>query len=271
MIVRCPAKINTFLAVGPKDRIGYHPLRTIFQAVSLSDELAIELAAKTEITCSWPELPENNTLTKALRLMGELIDIPPLRIHLEKQIPAQSGMGGGSSDAAGLIRGVQRLLNTELPWGQATSIAAAVGADVPFFLVGGRARGEGYGEKLTPLDDPEPYELVIARPNDHCPTPEAFQKLDARERLFRAFPEDAKELFNDFEATAPCASLEWSERLLIHGAQGALLTGSGSAVFGRFEAAQQADYAAEKLKEEGCPFVWRAVPLTRAESLELRS
>lgn len=267
MDLRCPAKINTFLSVGPPDRIGYHPLRTIFQAISLSDTLTLEPAKETQITCNWDGLPAENTLTKTLRLLKELIEVPPLHIHLHKEIPAQSGLGGGSSNAAALIRGVIALTRSELPWGQAESIAAAVGADVPFFLVGGRARAEGYGERLTPLPDAPVQHLVVARPDADCSTPEMFRLLDAGERAWRDFPGDDQELFNDFERVAPCASLDLVERLLALGAEGALLTGSGSAVFGRFGSESAAQEVAERLKEEGCAHCWVCRTLTREESL----
>jgi 4-diphosphocytidyl-2-C-methyl-D-erythritol kinase len=108
MLVRCPAKVNTFLSVGPRDARGYHPLRTVFQAVGLFDEVSISTAPHDEIDCDWDGLPTENTLTKSLRLLRELAPIPPLHITLKKRIPSQAGLGGGSSDAAGVIRFARR-------------------------------------------------------------------------------------------------------------------------------------------------------------------
>jgi len=101
--VQCPAKINEFLAVGPRDARGYHPIRTILQAVGLFDELTIsDETEKDTFTCNW-DLPERNTITKAWTLGKELAPLPPLSVTLEKRIPIQGGLGGGSSDAAGFL------------------------------------------------------------------------------------------------------------------------------------------------------------------------
>ena len=101
MVVRCPAKVNLFLSVGGRDESGLHSLRTIYQAVGVYDELLVEEAGEESFECDWPQLPSDNTVTKALRLLRELVPLPPLRISLTKRIPAEAGLGGGSSDAAG--------------------------------------------------------------------------------------------------------------------------------------------------------------------------
>ncbi|MBX3120419.1 MAG: 4-(cytidine 5'-diphospho)-2-C-methyl-D-erythritol kinase [Fimbriimonadaceae bacterium] len=271
--VLCPAKINTFLAVGPKDSIGYHPIRTIFQAVSLFDELLLAPSTDgtTRIESDWSELPESNTMTKVLSLVREYVNVPPLHIHLTKRIPSESGLGGGSSDAAGLLRGIQELLGNPIGDSLLKDIAFAVGADVPFFLVGGRAQAEGYGEILTPLPDKPTTWIVIARPFEGCSTKEAYEQLDAKVRPWREFPE-GDELYNDFERVAPCGSLDLSERLQVLGASGAMMTGSGSAVFGEVESSEAAFGACEKLKAEGsASFVMAARTLGREESLALET
>jgi 4-diphosphocytidyl-2-C-methyl-D-erythritol kinase len=245
-----------------------HPLRTVFQAISLSDDLTVEWGADHEtITCNWDGLPEQNTLTKTLRLARELAEIPPLKIHIEKRIPAESGLGGGSSNAAALLRILQRKCTKEVLADHFLhETASAVGADVPFFLVGGTALAEGYGEILTPEPNRDKLNLVIARPTQGTSTAEAYRALDSAERDWREFP-DSFEIYNDFERTASCASIEWMERLQVHGATDAGLSGSGSAVFGIFDSPEAAESAASKLKAEGCPFVETAHSLTREESL----
>ncbi|HLO99583.1 MAG TPA: 4-(cytidine 5'-diphospho)-2-C-methyl-D-erythritol kinase, partial [Fimbriimonas sp.] len=100
MTILCPAKLNLFLSVGPLDHRGYHPIRTIFQAISLYDELEIERSDKIEFSCDDPSVPEDNTVIKAIRLMQEIADFPPVKVKLTKRIPSQAGLGGGSSDAA---------------------------------------------------------------------------------------------------------------------------------------------------------------------------
>ncbi len=266
--VPCPAKINLFLSVGPRDRRGYHPIRTVFQAIALHDTLEIESADGTELIIEGAELPEQNTVTKALRLVSELIELPPLKITLKKQIPAESGLGGGSSDAAGIIRAAQAISGLRIPAGELQGVAAAIGADVPFFLVGGRANATGYGEKLEPLPDSPAEHLLIVRPNVGCPTAGAYRQLDEKEYVWRELP-DEDELYNDFERVAPCESLDLIERLLAHGARDAGLSGSGSAVFGRFHTETQATLAKERFASESSALVWQTVTISRAKSVEI--
>lgn len=264
-VVRCPAKVNWSLAVGPPDARGYHPLRTVFQAIGLFDILNIQIASTTEVTCDWAGMPERNTLTRALSLAHEYAYLPPLHVHLTKRIPAESGLGGGSSDAAGLLRALATIAPEALTPHVCHEIAAAVGADVPFFLVGGRARGEGYGDRLTSLPDQLRTWLVIVRPNEGVATAEAYRRLDEIDYPWASPGEN--ELFNDFERVAPCICGEIAERLQVHGAQGALLSGSGSAVFGVFDGPDAARQARDRLATElGFP-AWVAPTLTRKESL----
>jgi 4-diphosphocytidyl-2-C-methyl-D-erythritol kinase len=246
--------LNLFLSVGPVDHRGYHPLRTIFQAISLYDTLEIEPARELSFECDDPEVPAENTVVKAARLMMEVADFPPVHIRLTKRIPSQAGLGGGSSDAAGVMRAAKQLMQASLPDYERRAIAKSVGADVPFFLVGGRAKAEGYGEKLTPLPSPQPVEwYVIAQPEDRCSTGETFAKLDALSYEWIDFPSEDI-LYNDFERVAPAGSLRLIERLRELGARDAGLTGSGSAVFGRFRSEAECRIAEERLRSEA-PFV----------------
>lgn len=259
----CQAKLNLFLAVGPRDASGYHPLRSVFQSVSLADRLTVETGvAKGEFHCDDPAVPSENTLTKALRLFREYTDVPEVRITLDKRIPAQSGIGGGSSDAGRLIAILQEITGRRLSERELREIAGAVGSDVPFFLVGGRAQIEGYGERVTPLDDPDPLPwYVVVRPPFGCPTPEMYRALDRYERPFLGFGHEPA--INDFESVAPWGCLQLKAALLAEGAREALLSGSGSAVFGRFDHEPEARAAAEKLAGEGMVWVTRAT--TRAD------
>jgi len=237
-----PAKINEFLSVGPRDERGYHPIRTIFQAVSLFDELTIEQANEDSFRCNIP-LPDRNTVTKALSLVREFVEVPPLAITLKKEIPTGAGLGGGSSDAAGLLRHINDFAKHPVGERDIQDIALAVGADVPFFLVGGRAKGEGYGEKLTPLPDEPQRWLVIAKPDVECSTKEMYEKLDShREQV----PDHQEGLFNSFLWVAPFKSMILHSAMKDLGAQ-AGLTGSGSAVFGYCQNEQHAREIAAQL------------------------
>lgn len=266
VVIDCPAKVNLFLSVGKLDRRGYHPIRTVFQAVTLFDTLVIQRSDSMGFECNSPEVPAENTVTKAARLLQEIADYPPVHIELIKRIPAQSGLGGGSSDAAGVILTAHHLMSIRLSDHERAAIAKSVGADVPFFLVGARARGEGYGEKLTPMMSKEEW-YVIAQPGEFCSTGETFRKLDSLDFEWRNFPEEDL-LYNDFERVAPCGSLELLDRLLVHGAQDSGLTGSGSAVFGRFESESAAQLAAMRLENEA-PFVTVARSLNRLATASL--
>lgn len=266
VVVRCPAKVNLFLAVGPPAPSGYHPIRTIFQAVGLFDTLTISPAKETSVVSDWTGLPGDSTLHRVLRLAEELVDVPPIRVELEKRIPAESGLGGGSSDAAGLIRGLRRLCAPPLSARDEAMIARAVGADVPFFLVGGRARAVGYGDRIEPLDNPPVRWMAIARPNVGVSTAAAYRALDAIEREWRDFPSEPEARHNDFELVAPAESLALGRRLVELGAKGALLCGSGSAVFGEFEDQRAAERAASEFST-----AWVAPTLGWEDSLWMSS
>ena len=267
--VPCCAKINTFLSVGRVDAYGYHPLRTVFQSVGLFDELELEAemgmpSAGWSLKVVGQDLPEENTLSKTLRFLNEVAQVPHLEITLRKAIPSQSGLGGGSSDAAGLIRGVQPFLPAPLSRETQLDIAAAVGADVPYFLVGGRAVGEGYGERLTLLPDLEPRWVLIAHPEIACSTKEMYGKLDDISYDWKEL--DIEATYNDFERVAPCECLELIERLQSLGATSSGLTGSGSAVFGFFDSLESGLGAKEQLGEGA----WLVRTLSREESLGMQ-
>lgn len=272
--IYCPAKVNLFLAVGPRDARGYHPLRTIFQAVDLCDVLEVSFGGQgfqrvpPRIDVVGCELPTENTLAKTLRLSREIFAMQPTQTRLEKHIPMQSGLGGGSSDAAGLLRALQAA-NHQLPAanGELESVASAVGADVSFFLTGGRARGEGYGERITPLPDAGQEWYVLAKPPIGCSTSEMYAKLDQLPREWRDWP-DRDVLYNDFERVAPPECLELIELMRNLGARDSALSGSGSSVFGRFSSRNRADQAKGLLLSMSLE-VWSAKSLTRSESLRI--
>lgn len=264
LIVPCPAKLNLFLAVGPRDRRGYHPIRSVFQAVSLFDTLEIEPGhGSHRVEFDVEGIPERNTVTRTLSLLAEVIDLPPLTVRVRKRIPLESGLGGGSSDAAGVIRAARTISQLPIPEAELLGLAQTIGADVPFFLTGGRARAEGYGERLTPLPDPQSEWYAIARPEVGCATGEAYARLDEIDYVWRDY---GPALYNDFERVAPCESLELIERLNGLGALESALSGSGSAVFGRFAGETRAKEARDALTREGTR-AWVVRSLTRAESL----
>lgn len=269
--VCCPAKINLFLAVGPKDAIGYHPLRTIFQAIDLRDDVVIDLGVDaTSVEFTWQQVPDNNTVTKAIRLMAEFTNLPKMGIKILKRIPQMAGLGGGSANAAAVIRAVRHLVPERFSELDAFAVAEAVGADVPFFLVGGKARGEGYGEKLTALPDPKPLKWVlVVKPPYSYSTPEMFSKLDAVSYHFQEFPESEKQ-HNDFERVI-CYGNDVIERISVFGGSKAGMSGSGSAMFGLFDTEAEAKTAESYVKSEDLGDTWVVQMMSRQDSLQIWS
>ena len=255
------AKVNLRLEVLGKRADGYHELRTILQTVSLRDRLRLRSSRRPGITLSVTgneklsqEPLEKNLVYRAVdALRRELKVRAGVEILLEKRIPAGRGLGGGSSDAAAALLGYLRFTEKKMGSAQLLSIAAGLGADVPFFLFGGRALGVSKGDEIYPLPDIPKVSLLIVSPKDiHVPTPDAYRWLHAPELAsltksaaahklygFCALCWSAQEasLSNDFEVAVfrRHPRLGKIKRALLRvGASEALLAGSGSAVFGVF-------------------------------------
>jgi 4-diphosphocytidyl-2-C-methyl-D-erythritol kinase len=259
------AKINLCLHVLGRRPDGYHELRTVFQTISLHDTLELELIRRPGVWLETdePRLPvgRENLVAQALTaLRSELKLRGGVHAHLEKRIPMARGLGGGSSDAAAALLGLLHLTRRRLSLERLVEIAASLGADVPFFLFGGRALGVGRGDEIYPLPDGRKRSVVVVSPRDiGVSTREAYAWLDSRltkgraaSRLwsFCALCWSAQEtsLANDFEGTVfrrhpRLAKLKGE--LLRRGAAEAALAGSGSAVFGIFRSPAQARRAAQ--------------------------
>ena len=258
--IRIPAfaKVNLRLDILGKRPDGYHELRTIFQTISLHDELrlrasrsaGISLAIRGNENLSREPLRKNLVFAAVDALQHELKIRSGVEIVLRKVIPAGRGLGGGSSDAAAALRGYLRLTRRTLPNVRLIEIAASLGADVPFFLFGGRALGIGRGDEIYPLPDIAKRALLIVSPRDvHVPTPDAYRWLKAPaltksastpklwEFCALCWSTQQSGLSNDFERPVfrrhpHLAKIK--RELLRRGATEASLAGSGSAVFGVF-------------------------------------
>jgi 4-diphosphocytidyl-2-C-methyl-D-erythritol kinase len=258
--IRIPAfaKVNLRLDILGKRPDNYHELRTIFQTISLHDELNLR-ASKTSgisLTIQGNELLSLEPVRKNLvyaavdALRGELGMRSGVEIDLRKKIPAGRGLGGGSSDAAAALLGYLRLTRRTIPAPRLMEIAASLGADVPFFLFGGRALGIGRGDEIYPLPDIPKLTLLVVCPHDiHVATPDAYRWLKAPALTKnRATPKLwefcalcwsalGSGLSNDFEKPVfrRHPRLAQIKRVLLQrGAAEASLAGSGSAVFGVF-------------------------------------
>lgn len=191
--IRAYAKLNLYLDVLGRRPDGFHRLETVFQTIALHDELQLVRdpdGSGISLTCDQPGVPADATnlvwRAAAAFVHGREAQAGAIALHLRKGIPHGAGLGGGSSDAAATLR----LLDHLLPgWHDALSlhtIAAALGSDVPFFLVGGTALGEERGEVLTPLADAVTMPVTVVMPSERLPTPMVFAALTAAERGPRA-------------------------------------------------------------------------------------
>ena len=270
--VRIPAfaKINLRLDVLGKRGDGYHELRTVFQTVSLHDELRLRAARDPGIRLSIQgnealsgEPVEKNLVYRAVDALRNKLQIKPgVEIELKKRVPAGRGLGGGSSDAAAALLGYLRLTGKRLDLEWLLEISGSLGADVPFFLFGGTALGIGRGDEIYPLPDGPQLNLLIVAPKDiHVPTPDAYRWLNAPAAELTKTGADPKllrfcalcwslqgaGLSNDFEGPVfrQHARLEEIKKTLLRrGALEASLAGSGSAVFGIFPSPVKARRAA---------------------------
>ncbi|TFH33037.1 MAG: 4-(cytidine 5'-diphospho)-2-C-methyl-D-erythritol kinase [Deltaproteobacteria bacterium] len=245
-----PAKLNLSLQVFGKRPDGYHNIRSVMVPVSLYDEVTVEEApAGISVECDAPGVPTDaaNSCHKAAALYLAWAGTPAgVRIRIRKAIPAESGLGGGSSDAAAALKGLIALTGKHPPPEALLEMAIRVGADVPFFLPGGAALVEGIGERLTPIPWNVPFHAVIVRPAFGLSTREGYARLGrvagalpprGRVPAFRTFSEVAAIVRNDFEAAWEPLHPEIGairRELTSVGAAAAGLSGSGSAVFGLF-------------------------------------
>ena len=267
-----PAKVNLSLDITGKLPNGYHTLRSVFQAIDIYDILTLtktEADTPLTLTCSEPEIPcdhRNLVYRAAMALLG---DTPcGLHIHLEKQIPSQAGMGGGSSDCAAALLGIFKLFALPLTAEDLRPIAAKLGADVPFFLYGGTALVEGIGERLT-LCDPMPTRiLLMAKGKEGVSTPEGYRRMDALTIqpephtdavLQQLTNPDANAFFavcgNAFDAVTDLAEVEQIRAIMRQHGIRPVLSGSGAAVFGGCVDMAQAERCAADLQAAKLPFV----------------
>ena len=259
VVVRTPAKVNLQLAVGQLGEDGFHEVTTVFQAISLFDDVSIKLAKQesgTSLTLSGATsggvpIDDENLAIRAAKLMAEKFDLSTdLEIHLKKEIPVAGGMAGGSADAAGVIVAMDSLFEVGLSRDEMEAIAAQLGSDVPFGISGGVAIGRGRGDQLTPALSRGNYHWVLALSGQGLSTPAVYQECDRlREGLDIARPQvsdsmmqalragDAvalgQALSNDLQAAA--CSLRPALRLVLdvgrdYGALGGIVSGSGPTV-----------------------------------------
>jgi 4-diphosphocytidyl-2-C-methyl-D-erythritol kinase len=268
MDIKAYAKINLGLYIVGKRPDGFHDIETIFHHIDLFDELHLSTADKIAISCSDPRIPTDSTnlCWKAVEsLQNELGITDGVNIAITKNIPIGAGLGGGSSDAAAILRFLPKIWNIHVQPSLVKKIALKLGSDVPFFLSDSSAYAEGRGERLQEIVLSLPYWIVLINPRIHISTPWAYNILSkkrngifpARQRLFDQFTHSPIQTIldshNDFE------DVVFREFPKIHrikdqmsefGSILSLMSGSGSSVFGLFDNEQSAQSAIEFFKKE---------------------
>ncbi len=264
------AKINLFLDIVSRRYDGFHDIVSYMQTVSLCDEVSLEKADAITVIGN-PAVPQEKDLTyKAAKLFFEQTGIDGgVVITLQKRIPMQGGLAGGSADAAAVLRGLNELYETELDDNALRRMALTLGSDVPFCVSGGSMLAYGRGERLTDAPPMPDCGIVIVAGRHGCSTPAQFAALDSRYDDFYAYrPHSDRldrlgdaaeqgdirgvsaELFNIFEETDGYDA-EVAHRIKQTSALGVLMSGSGSSIFGLYENENEAELAASKLRDDG--------------------
>jgi 4-diphosphocytidyl-2-C-methyl-D-erythritol kinase len=274
--IRAPAKINMRLRVIGKRADGYHLLDTILLPVSLYDEIEISKVRQTggktapknrlTVTCNDPLVPagrKNLAYKAALLILGDAKVSTQVHIRIHKRIPVGAGLGGGSTDAAATLVGLNRLLHLGYTSKRLEEMALVLGADVPFFVKAVPARARGIGERLSPLHRVPRLWLIILYPNFAVSTAWVYRNLPSK--LTKAIANISmnswpgkpanlnKLLVNDLETVTmgryPRIGL-LKDELARQGAVGTLMSGSGSSVFGIFPSRRSAQYAWRRLRKD---------------------
>ena len=270
--LKARAKINLGLDVVRKREDGYHEVRMIMQMINLYDRITLRRSTEPgiRVTTNLPYLPvnEDNLVYRAAKLLMEEFKVTVgAEIELQKYIPVAAGMAGGSSDAAAVMVGVNRIFHLGLTKKQLMERGVKIGADVPFCIMRGTALAEGIGEVLTPLPAMPHCSLVIAKPKIHVSTKFVYGNLKASELKehpdidgqVQALREGSLEqlvakMGNVLETvTVPAYPVidEIKKTMLKNDAMGAMMSGSGPTVFGIFEREERAQEVCRLLKKEG--------------------
>lgn len=281
------AKINLQLRVLGKRADGFHELFTVFQTVSLHDEITFSESDRIELACSDESLvtDQGNLIVRAADLLHQRSGVRRgASMHLAKRIPSPGGLGGGSSNAAVALIGLSRLWGLDISQEDLHSAAAELGSDVPFFLYGGTAFGTGRGTEIEPVEDAEGECLLIVTPDVKVSTGEAFGSLNARslttadaERILIVCRLEAEkldlsrsDLINDMESAVFAAypEIERVKRTLLDlGAVNAMMSGSGASVFAVFDKQETRQTAIKALDRE---VNWRKFAVAAVSRAEYR-
>lgn len=269
-----PAKINLGLKITGRRPDGYHNLQSLMVPLSIGDQLnleALDAPGAWLASCDHPDVPvgEGSLVEKAFRFAAKALDYAGgLSLSLKKVIPMGAGLGGGSSDAAAVMRGVERFTGRQIPADLYSEVAYKVGADVPFFLKEGAKWVMGIGEQVRPLSKMSPLNVLLVHPGVGIATKWVYSQLKIESltpaapaatlpAVFESLADLVPYLTNDLESVVLPASQEVreaKEALKACGADTALMSGSGSTVYGLYSEPKKLKQAAEALKLQRPPW-----------------
>ena len=269
--LKAPAKINLFLRITGKRPDGYHDLYTLMCPLALYDILTLCTGGKgIVVVCDHPGVPQDasNLAARAAHLFlktvfaGTALPISGLTIHIDKKIPVGAGLGGGSSDAAAVLMALNDYFGQPLALPALATLGTRLGADVPFFIRGAPALATGIGDRLEPFVHLTPWTALLVYPNEAVSTAWVYKNLNLRltkdEKKLSKFHFDGRlfnvneHLVNDLEPVTERAFpvIKAIKRMLLaHGAAGAMMSGSGSTVFGLFADPERAISACTALRD----------------------
>jgi 4-diphosphocytidyl-2-C-methyl-D-erythritol kinase len=270
-VFQAPAKINTSLYVMGRRDDGYHDLAMLMQAVTLFDRITLTVTSgdAVRVVCPGVDLPDgadNIAASAALALMAEAGQAYAVTIEIDKQIPVAAGLGGGSSDAATVLLGLNEMCRFGFERDALMSIGGQLGADIPFFVFGQTAWATGVGDRLEPVGAMPTIWYVLVNPGVEVSTSWVYENLALTSHgdltKLRRFPISVEELerllYNDLESVTMQhypVLLEVKQQLANHGALGTLMSGSGPTVFGLFSSEETARATAAVLNGQSG---WRA-------------
>ena len=259
------AKINLFLDIESKRDDGYHNIVSLMQSVGLHDVITVSFEESEEkiieVSVNDPKIPTNEK-NIAYKAADKLIDKGKVRIEILKSIPSPAGLAGGSSDAAAVIYALKAFGCTRVSDEEIIRLAASIGADVPFCLVGGSKRITGIGDVIENIPDVPEMDLVIALDGEGVSTPVAYRMLDDKYGNFESYSVkrfdferfSSQNVYNVFEEVVldlrPCAKA-LKEKMYALGASSALMSGSGPAIVGIFDSYESAESCAEAIRSSG--------------------
>ncbi len=281
--IKARAKVNLSLEILDKREDNYHNLKSVFQKINLYDEIYIYKSKNDdfELETNIEELnSKDNIIYKAyIKLKKRFRAISGVKVILNKRIPMQAGLAGGSTDCASFILGMNKLFNLNLSKKEITDLGSSLGADVVPCMYNKAVLAEGIGNVITKINTNFKYYILVVKPEISCNTKEMYNKLDSKQRSFKIDVAEnlinalennniellANNLYNSFEEVVDAKSIK--DELINNNALGALLSGSGSCVFGIFRNKEDVKFAYKNLKDKYKTYICNSYNSSRGKIL----